>query len=834
MSNTDPNPGPRRSLEKDLIGGRYALGSLIGSGTYGEVFHATDDKNPWRRVAIKLLRQEYQAAAVLPRFEDEGVALELLGGHPAIPAIYGRGEWRGRAYIAMEYVEGGSLREYIDAQKTASRSPDLISTVDLWLQICSCIAAAHQLKTPSAIIHRDIKPENILVTKEHDRISVRVLDFGIARICARSRTQRGEVLGSPGYMAPEQSSDDEDRIGPHTDVFALAIVLVEMLTLRRFTLDGRPLSLLSGQVESERAAALTRLRAEVPAALWRIVARGLAADIHARIADAQQFGQAVAAAVRRPYPRAVGFANEADHRVSPSHDVLYVAGSSLLISVVILSVLSAVEWRRKAPLAAPGSMLILGPRIPLGTEQDHFNELCAAAIRVNPTTQCSRGPLRAAADILRWARESGAALIIMQSGADELEIHLRTTPRLLIPDFRLKMRWDASKDPAVSARLAATFGAIAGLAEDAVGFRMPAWQLLAMPVLIGEEATILNAYVRWALAGNSSAGSQGLSDPELDVLQAHARSCLAQLRRPTWSCWMAMFLFGARSDSVEGADMLERMERDQALPARVRQLAVHRRMGFLCRTGRVQEGAALLARQHSITSPLSCAHVEHMDVAACLSGRTEFVQLDAGMQKYLLDLATAPAASFSSCDAAVLTTALGLRGQQLLRTRRWALAERDFSIAYEHYPHESYLINRAESLLHLEARCQEVPMLLSYGVLRQFQGARKLQGAYFRWLATQSDADAGWVLSSYLALTEQQVGVRDPSETLRELVCRDPESRSCTTYRILVKPKESLYQGALERALYSGELARARAAPTTTLICPASDKQLSGGSVRGN
>src|SRR6266496_2111550 len=200
--------------------GKYEITEVLGRGAMGVVYKGFDP-GIRRIVAIKTIRRELiegerPAAAMLARFRNEAQAAGKLA-HPGIVAVYDYGEDASVAYIAMEYVEGNSLREYL-GRGTRFAERDAVSVMS---QLLEGLAHAHERR----VWHRDIKPANIIVMMNG---RVKVADFGIARIEASDLTQTGAMLGSPGYMAPEQYA--AAAIDHRADLFAAGVVFYQLVT----------------------------------------------------------------------------------------------------------------------------------------------------------------------------------------------------------------------------------------------------------------------------------------------------------------------------------------------------------------------------------------------------------------------------------------------------------------------------------------------------------------------------------------------------------------------------------------------------------------------------
>jgi predicted Ser/Thr protein kinase len=200
--------------------GKYEITEVLGTGAMGVVYRGFDP-GIRRTVAIKTIRRELiegdgPAGRMLARFRNEAQAAGRLQ-HPGIVAVYDYGEDAEVAYIAMEYVEGNSLREYF-SRGTRFTERDSISILS---QLLEALAHAHERR----VWHRDIKPANLIVMRSG---RVKVADFGIARIEASELTQTGAVMGSPGYMAPEQYA--ASTIDQRADIFAAGVVCYQLLT----------------------------------------------------------------------------------------------------------------------------------------------------------------------------------------------------------------------------------------------------------------------------------------------------------------------------------------------------------------------------------------------------------------------------------------------------------------------------------------------------------------------------------------------------------------------------------------------------------------------------
>ncbi|HUK36613.1 MAG TPA: serine/threonine-protein kinase, partial [Vicinamibacterales bacterium] len=251
--------------------GHYRVDSPLGRGGMGEVFRAFDMRLG-RPVAVKLMANPAERSAAIQRFVREARAASALN-HPNIVTIHDVGETdEGHHYIVQEFIDGRTLRSLlVDAVTTAT-------VVDIGRQVARALSAAHA----AGIVHRDVKPENIMVRGDG---YVKVLDFGLARIDtsnASDETTRtnfdtavGTVMGTTCYLSPEVV---QARVaGPPADVFALGVVLYELLAGRRPFVAPTSVGVLSA-ILSEEPVPVSRLNPAVPVVLDELVQRMLAKD----------------------------------------------------------------------------------------------------------------------------------------------------------------------------------------------------------------------------------------------------------------------------------------------------------------------------------------------------------------------------------------------------------------------------------------------------------------------------------------------------------------------------------------------------------------------------
>ncbi len=207
--------------------GPYKLREQIGEGGFGTVWVADQEKPVRRRVALKIIKLGMDTKEVIARFEQERQALALMD-HPNIAKVLDAGATQyGRPFFVMELVRGVKITDYCDEQQLSTQE-----RIELFITVCHAVQHAHQ----KGIIHRDLKPSNILVTINDGEAVPKVIDFGVAKATqgrltdATVYTQFQQMIGTPLYMSPEQAELTSLDIDTCSDIYALGVLLYELLT----------------------------------------------------------------------------------------------------------------------------------------------------------------------------------------------------------------------------------------------------------------------------------------------------------------------------------------------------------------------------------------------------------------------------------------------------------------------------------------------------------------------------------------------------------------------------------------------------------------------------
>ena len=250
-----------------ILDGRYEILEIIGVGGMAVVYKAIDHRLN-RLVAVKILKDDYlNDAEFRRRFHGESQAVAMMS-HPNIVSVYDVSKNEGVDYIVMELIDGITLKQYMDQRAPLSWR----ETLHFSMQIAKALEHAHS----RSIIHRDIKPHNVMILKDG---SVKVADFGIARVASAQNTLTKEALGSVHYISPEQARGA--RVDNRSDIYSLGVVMYEMLTGRP-PYDGEtPVSVAIQHINGTPLSP-SLLNSDIPTGLEQITMHAMCSDLNIR------------------------------------------------------------------------------------------------------------------------------------------------------------------------------------------------------------------------------------------------------------------------------------------------------------------------------------------------------------------------------------------------------------------------------------------------------------------------------------------------------------------------------------------------------------------------
>ncbi|MBU0481955.1 MAG: protein kinase [Proteobacteria bacterium] len=261
--------------------GKYTIQSILGQGAMGVVYKGFDPHIE-RTVAIKTIRIDSfdpkELEPLLARFKREAQAAGRLT-HPSIVTVYEYGEEDNTAFIAMEFVHGRELKEFLDNNE---RFP-LGTTLSITNQLLDALAYSHN----QGVVHRDIKPGNILVLEDGH---IKITDFGIARIESSNLTQFGDVMGTPSYMSPEQFMGQQ--VDKRSDIFSAGVILYHLLTGEK-PFPGNSMATIMHRALNTDPPRVSELNFQVPPSFDSIVYKALAKNPNDRFQDAEEFAAAL-------------------------------------------------------------------------------------------------------------------------------------------------------------------------------------------------------------------------------------------------------------------------------------------------------------------------------------------------------------------------------------------------------------------------------------------------------------------------------------------------------------------------------------------------------------
>jgi formylglycine-generating enzyme required for sulfatase activity/dienelactone hydrolase/predicted Ser/Thr protein kinase len=407
--------------------GRYEVRALLGTGGMGEVYLAYD-RDLEREIAIKVLRDgSGESGDRLRRFEQEAKAASGLH-HPNIAHVYEIGSQDNLRFIAMELVQGETLRERL------GRGPMPVADVlDLGTQIAAAMSAAHK----SGVIHRDIKPENVIIMSDG---YAKVLDFGLAKLreiraddaATLLKTKPGVAMGTISYMAPEQLVGAD--VTPAADVFSLGVVLYEMLAGHR-PFEGATTTEVVSAILSKAPRPLHEVRTDLPPKLETVIGRALAKNVEERYRDASEMYEQLRLISRQGV--VVAPVGKSRHRA---------AAVLIALAVVMIGAIAAGVWKwnqTKRRREAVG-MIETAERMVSERKLADAYDTAIAAAAILPNDDRIRDIISRTSDRLKIDSDPPGATVFLQrfKGPDQqirMGVTPLTIPRLARADYLLTL-----------------------------------------------------------------------------------------------------------------------------------------------------------------------------------------------------------------------------------------------------------------------------------------------------------------------------------------------------------------------------------------------------------
>jgi serine/threonine protein kinase len=391
--------------------GKYKIAEVIGASALATVYKATDPE-PERTIALKILRKEgidpRATAHAVAKFKNQVLAAERLA-HPGIADVYEHGEDDKVAYLAMEYLAGRGLRDFL----TLRLRLGLKDTMGIMSQLLAALDFAHA----NGVVHRDVKPVNIIMLLSG---RLKLADFGIALVDTFDLAHAGALAGSPAYMAPERHAGQEaDR---RSDVFSCGIVLYELLTGSK-PFEGPPETLGEKicREDFRRASELNPKGA--PASLDPVIARALAKNPEERFPTARDFASALESAFREGADASRPPGGDEPSRTIRREDSTALLSASLRLSAEDLRELEALFTRHVGPMATvllkraartatDGSMLagMLAQYIPAESARKEFMAAALERLAVASPGAASSPSIRFSRNLIEGAALDAAAL----------------------------------------------------------------------------------------------------------------------------------------------------------------------------------------------------------------------------------------------------------------------------------------------------------------------------------------------------------------------------------------------------------------------------------------
>ncbi|MGB8853226.1 MAG: protein kinase [Pirellulales bacterium] len=418
-------------MQDPLIGtlvGEVTIVREIAEGGMGRVYEGLQDK-PRRPVAVKIVRPGALSADARRRFENESEVLGRLR-HPYIAQVYSAGICTVLGahvpYFVMELIDGGlPLTEYAEAQSLSFRE-----RVDLFCKVCDAVAHGHR----NNIVHRDLKPSNILVD---DTGLPKVIDFGVARCLHTSSdaeivmTSTGQIIGTLQYMSPEQFAGDSTHVDARADVYALGVILHELLTGKApYDLRGKHVVEAAAIVQKHKPVSPSQLNPKVTPAIAKVVDTALLKDPRQRFANAGDLCEAITSGLSirnstgdTESPEAAGLL-EAFYGSLHSRWTFVYAGVLLIAAGAVLAIARTFASPEKAGLDA--QLFVPPPVIAIGNRR--YEVVFSLSTRTQALDACKRMGGRLA-DIRTSAQFRAITAAALKAGCGPTYLWANADPR---------------------------------------------------------------------------------------------------------------------------------------------------------------------------------------------------------------------------------------------------------------------------------------------------------------------------------------------------------------------------------------------------------------------
>lgn len=504
--------------------GNYRLLQRVGHGGMGDVYRAEQLEPVQREVALKLVRSRRLDARHIAYFEVERQLLARMR-HPAIAQIHDAGTTAdGHPYFAMEFIGGTPITQFCDAHRLP-----LADRIKLFIRVCEGVQHAHQ----KGVVHRDLKPGNLLVDEVDGRALPKIIDFGIATLAADVGGR--EIAGTPDYMSPEQAGDDPALVDARSDVFALGVVLGELLTgqrplatgetaahsARTFRLPSEQISTLppgdAVRIAQARGQSLPHMRRLLRSELDHVVAKAMR---HER-AERYPSAAALAGDLQRfldghPLEAVPSGRAYALRKFAARHRPGIMAATVALLALVggfALSVYGLLQARAQRAIAVQRSAQL--------EKVAAFQQAMLESIDIEAMGLGVASDLRA--QIAKQAPQSAAALDAALAHASTSDLARGVINRNLLDNAERAIGRDFSSEPAIAADLRESVAHVRlalGLPEQAArGFaEVAAWRQKVLGATAPETLKAQDAWARALLDAADAKSAQGVVERAMTAL----------------------------------------------------------------------------------------------------------------------------------------------------------------------------------------------------------------------------------------------------------------------------------------------------------------------------